>query len=190
MTRNTVATRVIVEIAAGERMDRLIEGMLKLFRVGVRGEIERKPVDLAAMARDILDSLRANEPGRRVECVIVETGTVVGDPALLRDVLENLIGNAWKYSSRRRAARIEFGSLRSETGQMVFYVRDNGAGFDMQFADKLFKPFQRLHRADEFPGSGIGLATVARILWRHGGRIWADANVGGGATFHFTIEAG
>jgi light-regulated signal transduction histidine kinase (bacteriophytochrome) len=144
-------------------------------------------VDLSAIARDLADELQAAEPQRRVEWEIAPRVTARGDPGLLRVALQNLIGNAWKYSSRRDAARIAFG-LSVDAGRRVYFVRDNGAGFDMADAKKLFVAFQRLHTEAEFPGSGIGLATVARILQRHGGSVWAQARPGEGATFYFSVD--
>ena len=145
-----------------------------------------EPVDLSALAREVVDELHAGEPARRVEWVIAPQVSAEGDPGLLRVVLQNLIGNAWKYSSRRDAARIEFG-LGESSGRRAYFVRDNGVCFDMADATKLFGAFQRLHSAAEFPGSGIGLATVARILHRHGGSAWAEARAGAGATFYFSL---
>jgi signal transduction histidine kinase len=123
-----------------------------------------------------------------VTCVIDPAIEAVGDPGLLRAALDNLLGNAWKYSSRQAHAEIHFRATRSEQGEIIYSVRDNGAGFDMRYAAKLFQPFQRLHRADDFPGTGIGLATVQRIVRRHGGRIWAEATPERGACFYFTLS--
>jgi light-regulated signal transduction histidine kinase (bacteriophytochrome) len=124
-------------------------------------------------------------PGRDVEIVIADRATTWGDARLLQIALENLLGNAWKFTSTRPAARIEFGTTHID-GRTVHYVRDNGVGFDPEYANKLFQPFQRLHPTSEFEGNGIGLATVARVVDRHGGRVWADGAVGAGATFYFT----
>jgi PAS domain S-box-containing protein len=171
--------------AATQRMGALIDDLLKLSRVS-RGELRTETVDLSALAAGIAREFR----GRDVHITIAPGLVVQGDPRLLRIALENLLGNAWKYTSKRRDARIEFGALeRPGGGERVFYVRDNGAGFDMQYADKLFGAFQRLHGANEFEGTGVGLATVQRILRRHGGRIWAEAKVDEGATFYFTVGA-
>jgi PAS domain S-box-containing protein len=172
--------------ASAERMGQLIDALLSLARVS-RVDLTRETVDLTRLARDAMARLEAAEPGRVVEFVAPEGLRVHGDPQLLRALLENLLGNAWKFTSKRERGRIEFGSEPNETGSPAFFVRDSGAGFDMQYADKLFVPFQRLHSLDEFPGTGIGLATVRRIVQRHGGQIWADANPGVGATFHFTL---
>jgi PAS domain S-box-containing protein len=174
--------------AAAEHMGRLIDDMLNLARTA-RYELVRGQVDLSALAREILSDFQKAEPERRVTSVIAPDLTVEGDRTLLRVVIENLLGNAWKFTSKRPAARIEFG-VQNEGGRKVYFVRDNGAGFDMKYADKLFGAFQRLHDGSEFPGSGIGLATVQRIIHRHGGRVWAEGTVGQGATFYFAVGAG
>ena len=137
-------------------------------------------------ARRVTAELSEQEPDRRVDTRIEEGVIVEGDQALLLLVLENLLGNAFKFTSKRAEARVEFGVER-QNGVPVYYVRDNGAGFDMAYADKLFGAFQRLHSEAEFPGTGIGLATVQRVIHRHGGRVWADGAVDGGATFRFTL---
>lgn len=170
-----------------QRMGRLIDDILRLSRAGRQG-LAREEVDLSAMAGSVLRDLALREPGRMVETVVREGVGADGDPALLRIVLENLLGNAWKFTSKRDGARIEFGAAEGEeAGGRVFFVRDNGAGFDMKYADRLFAPFQRLHGADEFEGNGIGLALVKRIIGRHGGRVWAEGDAGRGATFYFTL---
>jgi signal transduction histidine kinase len=174
--------------SAAQRMNELIEDLLELSRTS-RAELEREPVDLSALARDVGGGLARREPERQVELVVQPDLKVVGDARLLRVVLENLLGNAWKFTGKRARARIEVGEERTD-GQRHFYVRDNGAGFDLHFASKLFAPFQRLHDAREFPGTGIGLATVQRIVHRHGGRIWAEAQPDEGATFRFTVGSG
>jgi light-regulated signal transduction histidine kinase (bacteriophytochrome) len=166
-------------------MGRLIDDMLSLSRVG-RAEMRRETVDLTALAWDIIGRLREAGPERRVEFVIQEGLTAVGDPQLLEIALANLLDNAWKFTGKRPEGVIEFGRRQLE-GQPVFLVRDNGAGFDLAYADKLLGAFQRLHKASEFPGTGIGLATVQRIVHRHGGRVWAEAAVDHGATFYFTL---
>ncbi|MDO8680802.1 MAG: response regulator [Acidobacteriota bacterium] len=171
--------------AAAQQMAELIEALLGLSRVA-RTEMRNEDVDLSALARETADTLRQSQPDRRVDFVIAEGLVAPGDGRLLRVVLENLLGNAWKFTQRRPDARIEFGSARHE-GQDAYAVRDNGAGFDMAYAAKLFAPFQRLHAEEEFSGTGIGLATVQRILHRHGGKIWAESEVGKGATFYFTL---
>jgi light-regulated signal transduction histidine kinase (bacteriophytochrome) len=142
-------------------------------------------IDLARIADEIAHELRQSFPGAHAEIVIQPALKAAADPNLMRIALSNLLHNAWKFSARSPAPRIEFG--RTPTGPQTFYVRDNGAGFDMEFAGKLFQPFQRLHGVTEFEGTGIGLATVARVVARHGGRIWAEAGVGKGATFFFTL---
>jgi signal transduction histidine kinase len=168
-----------------QHMGQLIDDILSLSRAS-RAEMQLEPVDLSALARTIIGRLRETGPERRVEFVIQEGLTAKGDPALLEIALSNLLDNAWKFTGQRPAGLIEFGRMQRE-GQPVFFVRDNGAGFDQAYADKLFGAFQRLHQASEYPGTGIGLATVQRILHRHGGRIWAEAAVDRGATFYFTL---
>ncbi len=171
--------------AETQHMGQLIDDMLSLSRVG-RVEMQRETVDLSALARAIAGRLRETGPERRVEFVIQEGLTVVGDPHLLEIALFNLLDNAWKFTGKRSGGVIEFGRITQE-GHPVFFVRDNGAGFDPAYADKLFGAFQRLHKASEFPGTGIGLVTVQRILHRHGGRVWAEAAVDQGAAFYFTL---
>ena len=172
---------------ATQRMAELIDALLELSRV-TRMELSRRPLDLTAMAQIITEELRRREPARAVELVLADGLTASGDLPLLRVALENLLGNAWKFTAKTALARIEIGSLRQPDGVLAYFVRDNGAGFDMQYADKLFGAFQRLHRVGEFPGTGIGLATVQRIIHRHGGRIWAEGIVDHGSTFYFTLE--
>ena len=167
-------------------MNDLIDGLLRLSR-STRGEMELERVDLSALVSDVVAQLHQTEPERRVDVSIVPGVTVDADPRLLRVTMENLIGNAWKYTGQTTEARIEFG-VEQQEGEAVYFVRDNGAGFDMAYASKLFQPFQRLHKTGEFQGTGIGLATVQRIIHRHGGRIWAQAEVGTGATFFFTLQ--
>jgi light-regulated signal transduction histidine kinase (bacteriophytochrome) len=171
---------------ASRRMGQLIEDLLKLSRV-TRREMSRQPVDLGALAHEIAADLQAREPQRQAEFVIGPQMVVQGDAHLLHIALENLLGNAWKFTARRERAIIEFRVLDSSTPHPVCFIRDNGAGFDTTYADKLFAPFQRLHGTHEFPGTGIGLATVQRIIARHGGRIWAESAVDQGATFYFTL---
>jgi light-regulated signal transduction histidine kinase (bacteriophytochrome) len=169
-----------------QRMGRLIDDLLLLSRV-TRGTIQRSRVDLTAIAQSVADRLREAEPERRVEFAAQPGLTAQGDARLLDIVLSNLLGNAWKFSGRRPLARVEFG--RTEVGgKPAFFVRDNGVGFDMSYAQKLFGAFQRMHEASEFPGTGIGLATVQRVIQRHGGRVWAEAQVDRGATFYFTLD--
>ena len=172
-------------VRAASRMGILIDDMLQLSRL-VRAPMHRIPLDLSDMAREILQELRGAAPERQVQTVVAEGMTASGDPVLARAVLENLLGNAWKYTGKRELAVIEVGEAEVE-GKSAFYVRDNGAGFDMAYADKLFQVFQRLHRDDEFEGTGIGLASVRRIVQRHGGQVWGDGAVEQGATFYFTL---
>jgi PAS domain S-box-containing protein len=169
------------------RMGQLIDDLLGLSKV-TRSELNRERVDIGAQAREIIDELRDAEPGRRVETVIDDGLVTTGDPRLIRLALENLLANAWKFTGKSERATISVGAV-GQPGSEVFFVRDNGAGFDMQYAAKLFDPFQRLHPAAEFEGSGIGLAIVHRILSRHGGRIWAEAETGKGCTFFFTFAS-
>jgi len=172
--------------AASQRMGLLIDGLLNLSRLS-RSEIFRSRVDLSAVAHDIAENLRKTLPERKVEVVIAEGVVEDGDERLLYVLLQNLLGNAWKFTERVEKARLEFGAKKGE-GMTIYYVRDNGAGFDMAYADKLFRPFQRLHDAADFSGTGIGLATVQRIIHRHGGKVWAEGEVGKGATFYFTLR--
>ena len=171
--------------AATQRMGHLIDDVLALSRV-TRTDMRREPIDLSRLAEEILGDLATAHPERSAD-ISIEPGLVTqGDPVLLRAALENLLTNAWKFSGKVLRAKIEFGSMEKD-GRRVYYVRDNGAGFDMAYADKLFGVFQRLHSTTEFEGTGVGLATVQRILLRHGGSIWADARPGEGATFYFTL---
>jgi PAS domain S-box-containing protein len=172
--------------ASAERMGQLIDALLSLARVS-RTNMKREAVDLAYLARSTVAQLRAGDPARVVEFVVTGEARASGDAQLVRALLENLLGNAWKFTSKQAAARIEFGCEKADSRAPVFFVRDNGAGFDMAYAEKLFAPFQRLHTTDEFPGTGIGLATVHRIVERHGGRIWAEGASGAGAVFRFTL---
>ncbi len=171
--------------AATQRMGTLIDDLLKLARV-TRAEMRTEVVDLGVMARDIAAELQRTTPERQVEFAIAQGLEARGDARLLRVALENLLGNSWKYTAKQPKPKIEFGSIE-ENGGRAFLVRDNGAGFDMQYADKLFGVFQRLHSVSEFEGTGVGLATVRRIIVRHGGRIWAEGAVDQGATFYFTL---
>ena len=167
------------------RMNGLIKALLDLARVS-RNEMHLETVDLSALCRELERELRAAEPERQVELLIAPGLTVRGDGALLRAALQNLLGNAWKFTRDRKPARITVG-LQAQADQNVYFVRDNGAGFDMAFSSKLFAPFQRLHSQKEFAGTGIGLATVQRIIHRHGGTVWAEGAVNQGATFYFTL---
>lgn len=172
--------------AASQRMGKLIDDILQLSRM-TRGTMSQERVDLTELAERLLGDLRTADPTRRVDCRISPGLTAEGDPRLLEIALQNLLGNAWKFTSKTAAARIEFGSTERE-GRPAFVVRDNGAGFDMAYAHRLFGAFQRLHSEAEFPGTGIGLATVQRIIHRHGGQIWVEAAVGQGAAFYFTLK--
>jgi len=171
--------------AASQRMGRLIDDMLSLSRIG-RAQMHREPVNLSELAASVVEELRQRDPNRQVEVTIAQQLIVNADPAQMRIVLDNLIGNAWKFTSHREVGCIEVGATTRDH-ETAYYVRDNGAGFNMDYVDKLFTPFQRLHTEAEFPGTGIGLAIVQRILARHNGRIWAEAKEGEGATFVFVI---
>jgi light-regulated signal transduction histidine kinase (bacteriophytochrome) len=171
--------------AAAARMEELIGHLLELSRVGAQ-ELERGPVDLSHLAHSVLDDLQARDAARTVRQRIAPGLSAQGDVRLLRLVFENLLGNAWKFTGKTQTAEIV---VESDTryAEQTFVIKDNGAGFDMIHAHKLFRPFQRLHAAAEYPGTGVGLATVQRVIERHGGRIWAEANDGRGAAFFFTL---
>jgi signal transduction histidine kinase len=171
--------------AASQRMSRLIDDLIQLSRV-TRSELRRDDVDLSALVRDVAAEIQERAPAPRVEVAVEDGVRVRGDPRLLRVGLTNLLQNAFKFSRHAAHPRVEFGVTNGSAGR-VYHVRDNGAGFDMAYADKLFKPFQRLHAHSEFEGTGIGLATVQRIVHRHGGRIWAEGAAGRGAGFYFTL---
>jgi two-component system, sensor histidine kinase and response regulator len=170
---------------ASQQMSQLIDDVLYLSRV-TRADLRDQEVDLSSLASLALARLQEAEPTRQIEIKIRPAVVVSGDGQLLRIALENLLENAWKFTAKEPSARIEFG-VTQVAGEPTYFVRDNGAGFDMTYADRLFGPFQRLHPQTEFPGSGIGLATVQRIIHRHGGRVWAEGLVGQGATFQFTL---
>ncbi|HEU4700594.1 MAG TPA: response regulator [Gemmatimonadales bacterium] len=170
--------------SAGQ-MAELIDDLLHLARV-TRADLRRQPVDLSALVTHLVAQRQAAEPERRVELVVRPNVEAEGDARLLRIALENLLDNAWKFTAGRDPARIEFGMMRQQ-GEPAYFVRDDGVGFDMAYAGRLFGPFQRLHSTTEFAGTGIGLATVQRIVHRHGGRTWAEGVVGQGATFWFTL---
>ena len=171
--------------AGALKMGQLIDALLNLSRL-TRGEVRRASVDLSALAKNAAEELRKSEPVRRVDFIIASDVTVKGDPVMLRAVIDNLLGNAWKFTGKRDAGRIEFG-VKKVDGKTAYFVQDNGSGFDMTYANKLFTAFQRLHGTTDFPGLGIGLATVQRIIHRHGGRVWAEGEVEKGATFFFTL---
>jgi signal transduction histidine kinase len=168
-------------------MSQMIDDLLNLSR-STSAPLHMTETDLSVMAAAILKNLAETYPERRVETWVHPNCTVNSDPGLIEIVLENLLRNAWKFTGRRKPARIEFGCLRADK-DLVFFVRDNGAGFDQRLVDRLFKPFQRLHAASDFPGTGIGLATVHRIVERHGGAVWAEGEVDKGATLYFTLHA-
>lgn len=174
--------------SSARHMEELIEGLLALARVA-KTELNRTVIDLGALAREVEREMRETEPGRSVEFVVDESMQAYGDSVLLRCVLVNLLGNAWKFTAKRPQARVEFRKTGHESGATVFCIKDNGAGFEMKYADKLFSPFQRLHRQDQFPGTGVGLATVQRIILKHGGRIWVESRLDQGATFFFTLSS-
>ena len=170
---------------ASERMNRLIDGLLMLARI-TRAELQRKTVNLSALAAEIADELLKQDPKRRVQFHIEPDLRAQGDPDLLRILLNNLLGNAWKFTGRQAIANIEFGKTR-RNGARAFFVRDNGVGLDMKYAHKLFGAFERLHQSRDFPGTGIGLATAQRVINRHGGSIWVESEVDRGAAFYFTL---
>ncbi len=173
--------------AAATRMAQLIDDLLVLARTA-RRELRHETVDLSQLASEVLSQLRTGDPSRTVSADISPGMVAEGDRGLMRVVLENLLGNAWKFTSKRKDAHIEVGILQRDP-EVVFFVRDNGTGFDMRYANKLFGAFQRLHDGTEFPGTGVGLASVQRIIHRHGGRVWAESSVGAGATFYFALDA-
>ena len=168
-------------------MTEMIDDLLELSRVG-RAQLRRAEVDLGALAGTILDDLAAGEPAREVSVIIGTPLIASADPRLIRNVLENLLGNAWKFTAKTAKATVEVGSQQGDE-TTLYFVRDNGDGFDLTRAGRLFTPFQRLHLQSDFPGTGIGLATVRRIIDRHTGQVWAEAEVGQGATFWFTLPS-
>lgn len=172
-------------ISSAKKMGELIDGLLGLSRL-TQGEIKNETVNLSQIAAVTIEDLMRDEPERNVNFVLSEEIVVNGDASLLRAMMANLLSNAWKFTAKKPDAKIEFGKEESG-GAPVYYVRDNGAGFDMRYVDKLFGAFQRLHSLKEFAGNGIGLATVQRIIRRHGGKVWAEAHLNEGATFYFTV---
>jgi light-regulated signal transduction histidine kinase (bacteriophytochrome) len=172
---------------ATQRMSKLIDDLLALSKV-TRAEMKRERMDVSEIAMQIASDLARHAPERAVAVTIAPGLTATGDPQLVRLALQNLIENAWKFTSRRAQASIEVGPTKDASGAPAFYVRDNGAGYDPNFATMLFGPFQRLHRTSEFPGTGIGLATVKRIVHRHGGHVWAEGKIDAGACFYFTLS--
>jgi light-regulated signal transduction histidine kinase (bacteriophytochrome) len=182
------AKELIAEILAStEHMTTLIQALLKVASLG-GSDLKPEETDLSSLAQTIATELQQDDPGRHVEFIIPDGILASGDAAMLRIVLENLMGNAWKFTSLVDLARIEIGATYPAGGPTEYVLRDNGAGFDMQYADRLFGAFQRLHMDDEFPGTGIGLASVQRIIHRHGGRIRAESSVDKGATSYFDLD--
>jgi light-regulated signal transduction histidine kinase (bacteriophytochrome) len=171
---------------ATQRMGQLIDDLIGLSKVS-RSEMKHERIDLTDLVGQIVVELRRQNPDRQVDVLVRQGMTATGDPQLVRLALQNLIENAWKFTARRPRATIDIGQSRDEDGVTAFYVGDNGAGFDSNYADKLFGPFQRLHSVSDFPGTGIGLATVQRIVHRHGGHIWAEGHTDQGACFYFTL---
>lgn len=169
---------------AAQRMAELIDDMLQLSKV-TRAELSRQKLDLSSLAREIMDDMQRQDPDRHVALRIEDGLVAEADARLMRIVLENLLGNAWKFTQETGAATIELGMTTD--GEPAYFVRDNGAGFDMTHVDKLFRPFQRLHTEEQYPGNGIGLAATQRVIDRHGGRVWARGEVGAGAVFYFTL---
>lgn len=173
--------------ANSQRMAQLIDDMLQLSRL-TRGEVNLTEVNLSQLAEEVIEENRQQEPERQVEVVIQPNLCAMADKRLIQAVLQNLLNNAWKFTSQHETARIEFGSFE-ENSNTVYFVKDDGAGFEMEYVEKLFGAFQRLHAMHEFPGTGIGLATVQRIIHRHGGKVWAEGELEKGATFYFTLNA-
>jgi light-regulated signal transduction histidine kinase (bacteriophytochrome) len=174
-------------LAAAARMNELIDALLELSRIS-RSQLGRHKVDLSSVAQAVVEDFRRRDTSRRLGATIAPDLNVEADGRLMRILLDNLIGNAWKFTAKTDLPLVEVGTERRD-GENVFFVRDNGAGFDMTYVDRLFTPFQRLHSERDYAGTGIGLATVRRIVERHGGRIWAESTPGNGATFYFTIPA-
>jgi len=170
---------------ATQRMGLLIDDMLKLSRI-TQTEMKQESIDISAMVREIMETQGQSEPDRAVDISVQEGIMVEGDPYLMRIAMENLVNNAFKFTGKTADPRIAFGTVLGD-GETVYFIRDNGAGFDMAYVGKLFGAFQRLHTSDEFPGTGIGLATVQRVIHRHGGRVWAEGEIGKGATFYFAL---
>jgi len=178
-------SRIQASAALGEQ---LIEGLLALDRVS-RAPLCIEPVDLSGLSRQLLDEYGRGDPRRKISTAVQDGLWVRGDRRLTHVAMKQLLDNAWKFTSQREQARIEVGAQDGDDGEPVFFVRDNGCGFDMAYADKLFRVFQRLHTSQEFPGTGVGLVTASRALDRHGGRVWAETHPGEGATFYFTLPS-
>ncbi len=170
---------------SSQTMAQLIDDLLSLSRVA-RADLRREPVEMSVLARQIVQGLQAGEPDRHVSFILQPDVVGEGDPRLLQQVLQNLLQNAWKFTAKHAQATIEFGTTTKE-GRLTYYVRDDGAGFDPRYTSKLFGVFQRLHSTDEFEGTGIGLAIVQRIVFRHGGHVWAEGEIEKGAAFYFTL---
>lgn len=171
---------------AAKKMDELISALLGLSRI-TRADLHTHVVDISSLAKTIVDDFRTNEPDRLVDIQIQDQLTANCDPTLLRSLLFNLLSNAWKFTVNTQAAKIELGCHVDDAGNTVYFVKDNGAGFDPKYAHKLFQPFERLHGSDDYPGNGIGLATVLRIVRKHGGNVWAEGQESKGAQFYFTL---
>jgi signal transduction histidine kinase len=185
---NEEGAKLVSKISDGsKRMSRLIDDLLSLSRA-TSTPLHRTAIDMSAMAQKIVDQLKAENPERKVEMELQEDAQVIADEGLMTLALENLIRNAWKYTSKREGGKIHFGFQKGGQ-ETIYFIKDNGVGFDPQYVDRLFRPFQRLHSQSEFPGTGVGLATVQRIIARHGGRIWASGDVDRGAEFSFTLPA-
>jgi light-regulated signal transduction histidine kinase (bacteriophytochrome) len=173
-------------VTSAQRMELLIEGLLRLARLGRQAIVHRR-IDMNRLVREVLEELSLAQNTHGAEVCVEELSDAIGDPALIKQVLVNLLSNAFKFTSAAKNARIEIGCRREANEEIVYHVRDNGAGFDMRYAEKLFGVFQRLHRAEEYEGTGVGLSLVQRIVQRHEGRIWAEGKLGAGATFYFTL---
>jgi two-component system sensor histidine kinase/response regulator len=180
------AQRLLHQVnASAQRMGQLIDGLLHFSRLG-RAPLSKRPVSISMMVRDVLAELQADQGGRQIQLEVTDLPDCVGDPLLLKQVFLNLLSNAFKFTRKKPEAQIKVG-CRRENAENVYFVQDNGAGFDMTYAEKLFGVFQRLHHLDDFDGTGVGLSIVHRIIQRHGGRIWVEARVDHGATFYFTL---
>lgn len=173
-------------INSAEHMNNLIKGLLQISKI-TRKEIKQDTVNLSTICKDILDEIEKSDKKRKVNISIEKNMDVKGDALLLRSMLENLISNAWKFTTKNKVAKIEIGATR-ENQKIIYYIKDNGAGFSMEHSNKLFKIFERFHSETDFPGTGIGLASVHKVIKRHGGRIWAKSEINNGTTFFFTLN--